>query len=85
MSGDIVDRIEKLEQAERGLLNSHRTLMAKYEQTRVPRYKQVASKALDEAGKIRREINKLKQQQTESNASTPGAETHSKDTEEKGT
>jgi hypothetical protein len=50
---------ESLKQEESGLLSTFRLLMAKYKETKAPRYKQKASEALDEAQKRRDKITEL--------------------------
>ena len=56
---EIKARIKSLEQEERGFLSSSKTLREVYKQKGAPRYKEMASKALDEASKRRKRISEL--------------------------
>jgi hypothetical protein len=49
MDEDTAQKIKELEKQEDGFLKTHRTLIAAYKKKKAPRYKELASAALDES------------------------------------
>jgi hypothetical protein len=59
MAKSDVERLAKLTRDREGYLSIHKTLMDAYKKTSAPRYKEMASSALDEAQKRSEKIAKI--------------------------